>query len=131
MPTQFPTSMKTGVDCGEIALESSRRNMFSDMQQAQTYNLAEGSRESEDSERKGDCREALRLRKESRPDVVSHGYLLKGLGPERKIEGQYRSLRENRYSTLNNGLNLPVSHGYPLGWGSMTVKWIVLRDAED
>lgn len=49
-------------------------------------------------------REALRLRKESRPDVVSHGYLLKGLGPERKIEGHYKTLLENRYSTLNNGL---------------------------
>lgn len=78
--------------------------MFSDTQQAPTQNPAEGSGESEDSERQGDCREAIRLRKESRPDVISNGDLLKGLGPETKIEGHYKTLLQDRHSTLNDGL---------------------------
>lgn len=48
--------------------------------------------------------EAIRLRKESRPDVISNGDLLKGLGPETKIEGHYKTLLQDRHSTLNDGL---------------------------
>lgn len=78
--------------------------MFSDMQQVQTHSAAEGRGESEDSERQGDCREAIGLRKESRPDVISNGDLLKGPGSETKIEGPYNTLLGDRHSTLNNGL---------------------------
>lgn len=43
VPTRFPVSMKTGVGCGEMALESSGKNMLPETQQTQTHSLAEGA----------------------------------------------------------------------------------------
>lgn len=52
------------------------------------HNLAEEEGTDWDSERQDGSRVALRLRKESRPTVVSNKYLLKDPGPERRVKGQ-------------------------------------------
>lgn len=91
VPTWFPASMKTGIGCGEMTLESlllSQKKMSPETQQTQTHSLAEGAGKSGDSERQGGSRVALGLRKESSPDVFSNGDLLKGLGPEGRVKWQ-------------------------------------------
>lgn len=84
-----PVSMKTRVGCGEMALESSGKNMLPETQQTQTHSLAEGAGKSGDSERQGGSRVALGLRKESRPDVFSNRGSTEG--PWARVKGQMAS----------------------------------------
>lgn len=72
VPTRFPARMKTGVGCGEMALESSGKNICSQRRSKHRSTAWLKERGRMDSERQGGSRVALGLRKESTPDVFSN-----------------------------------------------------------